>query len=277
MQRWGGVPRQRSPDREKAKKIWLDSGGEKKLTDIASELGVSQEQVRKWKCEDEWEGKKKSNVTKRKKGNVTKRKKGGQPGHAPYAPPPPPPPEDNKRALKTGEFERILFSSLTQEEREMVENACDDPTLLIQQEILLGAVREKRMLGRIGILSDLERTNRNGMIAVSTRVSGSMGASPFGGAPVINPKQVVNETRDALESIINVEEALTRVQNSRQSAIVALHRMGIDIKKLEYLKRKDGFGDDDDENEDDGFIAAIKASGKEVFLNGMDEPQDSDP
>lgn len=272
------MPRQKSEAREHAREMWLASDGEKKLSDIASEIGVPANRVRKWKAEDDWEGKKKRSAPEKKKGSAPKRKRGAQPGNTNSkgkgnVPPAPP---DNKRALKTGEFERILFSDLTPEEQEMIQQAEDDPAAFIKQEILLAAVREKRMMGRLTILSDLERTNRNGMIIVGSRVSGSSGATPFGGPPAINPKQVVQETQDALESIINVEEALTRVQNTRQNAIVAMHRMGIDVQKLDMAKRKDGFGSEDD-REDDGFIAALNASGGKVLEYGMDEPQDSDP
>ena len=69
------MPRARSPKRDEAYKMWLDSGGKKKLKDIASDLGVSESQVRKWKNLDKWNG----NVTNQSKGNVTKRKRGGQP------------------------------------------------------------------------------------------------------------------------------------------------------------------------------------------------------
>ena len=71
------MPRARSPKRDEAYKIWLDSGGKKKLKDIASDLGVSETQIRKWKNLDKWNG----NVTNQSKGNVTKRKRGGQPGN----------------------------------------------------------------------------------------------------------------------------------------------------------------------------------------------------
>ncbi len=60
------MPRARSPKRDKAYKIWLASGKKKQLKDIASELGISENQVRKWKNQDNWNGNvtiPKSNVT----------------------------------------------------------------------------------------------------------------------------------------------------------------------------------------------------------------------
>ncbi|MXP77245.1 phage portal protein [Lachnospiraceae bacterium WCA-9-b2] len=68
------MPRARSPKRDEAYKMWLDSNGKTKLKDIASALGVSESQVRKWKNLDKWN----SNVTNQPNGNVTKRKRGGR-------------------------------------------------------------------------------------------------------------------------------------------------------------------------------------------------------
>lgn len=70
------MQRQRSPKRDLAYRLWLESDGKMKLKDIAAELEVSETQVRKWKNQDNWNG----NVTNKVKGNVTKRK-GGQPGN----------------------------------------------------------------------------------------------------------------------------------------------------------------------------------------------------
>ncbi|CAH2213221.1 phage terminase small subunit-related protein [Tepidibacter aestuarii] len=42
------MARARSPNRDKAKEIYLDSKGLVKLKDIAAELGVRDSQIRKW-------------------------------------------------------------------------------------------------------------------------------------------------------------------------------------------------------------------------------------
>jgi uncharacterized protein YjcR len=49
------MPRERSPDRDKAKQIWLGSDGQMKLKDIAAELGLGETQIRKWKSQDKWD------------------------------------------------------------------------------------------------------------------------------------------------------------------------------------------------------------------------------
>ena len=97
------MARPRSPEREKAYQLWMESEKKRQLKDIAAELQVSEEQVRKWKNQDKWD-----KVTLPKtKSNVTNRK-GGQPGnknaegHGGTGPP------KNKNAEKHGFFSRYL-------------------------------------------------------------------------------------------------------------------------------------------------------------------------
>ena len=60
------MPRPRSPNRDKAFELWLESGKSRTLKEIAQELGVSESQVRKWKNLDKWdEAQALPNVTKR--------------------------------------------------------------------------------------------------------------------------------------------------------------------------------------------------------------------
>ncbi|WP_281759292.1 phage terminase small subunit-related protein, partial [Alicyclobacillus hesperidum] len=49
------MPRPRNPKRDEAKRIWLESGGQIALKNIAQQLGVSDSQVRNWKVADDWE------------------------------------------------------------------------------------------------------------------------------------------------------------------------------------------------------------------------------
>ena len=43
------LARSRKPEREKALRLWLESGKKRELKSIAAELGVADSQVRKWK------------------------------------------------------------------------------------------------------------------------------------------------------------------------------------------------------------------------------------
>jgi uncharacterized protein YjcR len=77
------MARARSPNRDKAFELWRESQGDKPLKDIAADLGVNADQVRRWKKQDSWslEGSN-SHVTK-SKSHVTiqkpRKNKGGAP------------------------------------------------------------------------------------------------------------------------------------------------------------------------------------------------------
>jgi phage terminase small subunit len=66
------LPRQRNPNREKAKEIYLNSKGNAVLKDIAKELGVLDTQVRKWKSEDKWDVELKGTSKKNKRNGINK-------------------------------------------------------------------------------------------------------------------------------------------------------------------------------------------------------------
>lgn len=69
------MPRQRSPNRDKAKELYINSKGKMPLKDIASQLDIQDTQIRKWKSLDKWDEELKGNVTKPKR-NVTNQNKG---------------------------------------------------------------------------------------------------------------------------------------------------------------------------------------------------------
>ena len=48
------MARERNPERDKARRIWLDSGGTLTARQVAEQVGVKPEQVRKWKSLDSW-------------------------------------------------------------------------------------------------------------------------------------------------------------------------------------------------------------------------------
>lgn len=86
------MPRPRDPRRDEAFRLWEESGGSKKLKDIAEELGITSSTIRKWKANDKWEEKIKGSAPKPKgsallrrgapKGN--KNAKGNKGGRAPF-------------------------------------------------------------------------------------------------------------------------------------------------------------------------------------------------
>lgn len=142
--RGGGVPRERSPNRDRAYEIYKEHDGKITNREIASMLEEDEKVIAVWKSRDKW-----NDVQQRNKSCTTK-KKGGQPGNknavgnkGGSAP------KGNKNAVKTGEFERIFFDSLDPDEKRLVETVEADKERLLLQEIQLLTVRERRMLRRI--------------------------------------------------------------------------------------------------------------------------------
>ena len=63
------MPRRRKPERDKAKRLYLESRGKLSPKEIGKKLGLPAGRVRKWKCEDKWEE------------ELHRKRKGGQPGN----------------------------------------------------------------------------------------------------------------------------------------------------------------------------------------------------
>lgn len=148
-------------------------------------------------------------------------------------------PKQNKNAVTTGEFETLFFDCLEPQELELVDTVVLDKHSLLLQEIQLLTVREHRMLKRVEWLK-------------------GQGSSV-----------------ELLEQIQNIENALTRVQASKQRAIDSLHRYGYDDAKLEIelmrleleLAKQDT---SDDTQIDDGFLSALGDTALDVW-SGEDE------
>ena len=142
IERWWCVARPRSPNRDKAFQLWENSGRKRKLKDIAEKLGVSEEQVRKWKNQDKWDKvtlpKTKSNVTNHKGGQPGNQNALGNRGGA--APP------GNKNAVTHGAYETIYLNALPEEERAIF-NAIPDSDEL-NGEIRLLRLKLSRLIAR---------------------------------------------------------------------------------------------------------------------------------
>lgn len=267
------MARPRSPNRDRAYKLWLESSKNRPLKDIAEELNVSEEQVRKWKNQDKWDKVTLPNANS----NVTKHK-GGQPGnqnavgHGGTGPP------GNKNAVTTGEFETLFFDCLDPEEKELAAAVPQDKEQLLLQEIQLLTVRERRMLKRIENLRQAEGTSET---ASRYGIAVPPGMTVTGHKAGIEKGKITDlgEYKGTLGQIQNIEDALTRVQARKQVAIDSLHRYGVDDAKLEIeLMRLDlqalKLGGQETEIEDDGFLEALNAEAEDLWGDADDSEQD---
>ena len=224
------MARKRDPRRDEAKKIWLESNGEKQLKEIASELNVSDSQIRKWKSQDKWSAELKSNVTIGKS-NVTNQ--GGAPignqnakgnkGNSRASPP-----KRNKNALKTGEYETIFFDTLSDDEKDIYSSLDDDPSFVLSEEIRLLKIRQLRMMKRIkeaeSGLNDEEVDRLQQMRKIKTPIEKD-GKKLEIKREVMQDVQVSRKTYRKIDDILSIEDALTRISNQLTKAIKQLNAL----------------------------------------------------
>ncbi|NTP84199.1 small subunit of terminase [Enterococcus faecium] len=235
------MARQRDPRRDEAKKIWLESNGEKQLKEIASELNVSDSQVRKWKSQDKWSAELKSNVTNGKS-NVTNQ--GGAPlgnqnakgnkGNSRASPP-----MGNKNALKTGEYETIFFETLSDEEKDIYSSLNDDPSFVLSEEIRLLKIRQFRMMKRIqqaeAGLNDEEVERLQQLRKIKTPIEKN-GKKLEIKREVMQDVQISRKTHRKIDDILSIEDSLTRISNQLAKAIKQMNELYMNEYRTDLIK-----------------------------------------
>ncbi|EOA3415693.1 phage terminase small subunit [Enterococcus hirae] len=235
------MARKRDPRRDEAKKIWLESNGEKQLKEIASELNVSDSQIRKWKSQDKWSDELKSNVTNGKS-NVTNQ--GGAPfgnqnakgnkGNSRASPP-----VGNKNALKTGEYETIFYETLSDEEKDIYSNLNNDPSFVLSEEIRLLKIRQLRMMKRIkeaeSGLNDEEIDRLQQLRKIKTPIEKD-GKKLEIKREVMQDVQISRKTYRKIDDILSIEDSLTRISNQLSKAIKQMNELYITDYKTDLMK-----------------------------------------
>lgn len=235
------MARKRDPRRDEAKRIWLESNGEKQLKDIASELNVSDSQIRKWKSIDKWSAELKGNVTNAK-GNVTNQ--GGAPfgnqnakgnkGNSRASPP-----VGNKNALKTGEYETIFYETLSDEEKDIYSSLNDDPSFVLSEEIRLLKIRQFRMMKRIqqaeAGLNDEEIERLQQLRKIKTPIEKD-GRKLEIKREVMQDVQVSRKIHRKIDDILSIEDSLTRISNQLAKAIKQMNELYITDYKTDLMK-----------------------------------------
>lgn len=117
----------------------------------------------------------------------------------------------NKNALKTGLYETIHTSALAPEEAALYSSLDTAEVLQAENTLRLLSIREHRILLRLRAVELSEETSEDGMALVSR--SDSIGFDKGKNWS----KQADYETH--LATVMRLEEALTRVQNSKAKAI----------------------------------------------------------
>lgn len=210
------MPRPRSPNRDKAFELWLESGKSRTIKNISEELGVSENQVRKWKNQDNWENREAlPNVTisngnnAQTNGNVTnqskpaKRKRGGQKG--------------NQNRYVHGLYANPTMDMIPQEElNRLSQMNFDNPAELLIDEIMLLTVRERQLMESIQKYQD--QKNGLSLDGVTRRTVESEGVKGSRSKQV----ETTTRTRDVFDVIQKLQAELTKVQKEKRQYLSEL-------------------------------------------------------
>jgi uncharacterized protein YjcR len=258
--------RKRDPKRDQAFRLWKNSDGQKKLTEIAEELGVSPGTVRGWKNKDEWDAKldgtfhkknterskkkKERSATEKKRGAPLGNKnavgnKGGAPfgnqngkGHGP--------PLRNTNALKTGEYKTFWREALDEEDLLLLEqqqhiNAVEE----VKEEILQYSLREMFIAKRIKAIKEglpssevknyYERRKVKVPVQIEDPIEGGYKTVYREDYDLVHISKEETVT-DHLQKLLDHEEALTRIQDKKVKALAVLFEM---TDKFEHKRAVD--------------------------------------
>lgn len=137
----------------------------------------------------------------------------------------------NKRALKTGRYETILFETLTEKEKKIYLEMTTDALESVIEKIKILKIRELRILARISELKNKkensEKPNDNMIIVSGTKTQSVNAAGEQAQSVSVNTK-----SSDVLA--FELEEALTRVQNE----------LGRWVDRLAMYREKYGDGEE---------------------------------
>jgi uncharacterized protein YjcR len=169
-------------------------------------------------------------------------------------------PPRNKKALKTGEYETIWLDALDDDERQLYEQIDTDPIYQADETIRMLSLRERRMLLRIQRLASgltekgrrvlQERKAIKDPIAVHDEKTGKTTVFNRERYELVITELEETETR-AIEDILRIEEALTRVQDKkakwvdlkfRMEAVDEEKQVRIEMMKIELQKLQGGVG-----------------------------------
>lgn len=223
----------RSPKRDEALRRYLASNGKLKAAELSRIVGVSVSQIRKWKSVDAWDqllamppemrplAKKNGAPYGSHNARGNRGGPGGKPGNKNAAGP-------HRRArdtyaIKTGEYATICVDTLTEKERELYKSISCDPIQLVDENIRLLKIRERRMT-----LNLMKLQREKDKISLQT-THAEWGKNDEPNKP--RRKSVTSQEQLLIDKIIEVEEAISRIQDRLMRTVESKCRMLAKIEK----------------------------------------------
>ncbi|SEB28030.1 phage terminase small subunit-related protein [Paenibacillus sp. 276b] len=264
------MARERSPERDKAKLMWLESGGTMKLKDIAAALSVPESRVRKWKSMDRWEDELNGSAEGSLKGNAPNGTNGSVPksrgapkgnknaaGNRGGAPPGnknavgnsggPGGPYRNKKALKTGMYETIFLDALEPDEQDMFNQIDTDPLAQLNEQLIMLSLQERRHMKRVKLLeaglTDEERKTKQELMQRKDKVPVT---SPKTGKEITVPlltegmkvTEITTVVTSKLDKILKQEEALVKTRDKKLRVINLIASLQQEEEKLRIARER---------------------------------------
>ncbi|WP_145153097.1 phage terminase small subunit [Paenibacillus xylanexedens] len=264
------MARERSPERDKAKLMWLESGGKMMLKDIAATLSVPESRIRKWKSMDRWEDELNGSADGSLKGNAPNGTNGSVPksrgaprgnknasGNRGGAPPGnknavgnsggPGGPYRNKKALKTGMYETIFLDTLEPDEQDMYDQIDTDPLAQLNEQLIMLSLQERRHMKRVKLLesglTDEERKTKQELMQRQDKVSM---LSPKTGKAITVPlttegmkvTEITTVVTSKLDKILKQEEALVKTRDKKLRVINLIASLQQEEEKLRIARER---------------------------------------
>lgn len=247
------MPRARSPNRDKAFQLWIESKGQKSLQDIAAELGVKPEQVRSWKHADKWDDQTKKVPAPNGKGHIVKRKQGGQRGNRnAVGNPGGAAPLGNKNNFRHGAYEQVMLGLLSEDDAKIFQD--EETGLIVEQELRqtlatlnVKEVRLMRHIANVQKIVDAQKEQADFLAAESEEHrDGDETCFDSYSTFKVSP----------LEAMTKLEAELDKVQGRKVKVLAELEKLRLGREKL-ALEKKRLDGESDQSKLANAWIAAL--------------------
>jgi ArsR family metal-binding transcriptional regulator len=136
------MARQRNPNRDQAKRSYIESGGTISTKELAAAAGVPENRIRKWKSEDKW----KDALEKKKRGGQRGNKNAVGHGAPPY----------NTNAVTHGAYKTIYFEELSPQEQELIQSLTLETQENMLRELQTLVAKENDLKKRIRKLEETD-------------------------------------------------------------------------------------------------------------------------